>query len=49
LPIIGVGGIRTAEHAQEKLDAGANLVQVYTGFIYEGPATVSNILKDLRY
>ena len=49
LPIIGVGGIRTAEHAQEKLDAGANLVQVYTGFIYEGPGTVSNILKDLRY
>lgn len=49
LPIIGVGGVRTAKHAQEKLDAGANLVQVYTGFIYEGPATVSNILKDLHY
>ena len=47
LPIIGVGGIRTADHVREKMEAGANLVQVYTGFIYEGPAIVRSILKDL--
>jgi dihydroorotate dehydrogenase len=46
-PIIGVGGIQTAEDAKEKLDAGADLLQVYTGFIYEGPAIVKNILKGL--
>jgi dihydroorotate dehydrogenase len=45
--IIGVGGIRTAEHAAEKLEAGANLVQIYTGFVYEGPAAVKNILRGL--
>jgi len=44
-PIIGVGGIHTAEDAKEKLEAGASLVQVYTGFIYEGPGIVKNILK----
>jgi dihydroorotate dehydrogenase len=37
-PIIGVGGVHTPEDALEKLEAGASLVQVYTGFIYEGPA-----------
>ena len=47
LPIVGVGGIRTAADALEKLEAGANLVQVYTGFIYEGPAIVRNILTGL--
>jgi dihydroorotate dehydrogenase len=46
-PIIGVGGIHTAEDAIEKLDAGADLVQVYTGFIYEGPSLVKNINKAL--
>jgi dihydroorotate dehydrogenase len=46
-PIIGVGGIHTAEDAKEKLDAGASLVQVYTGFIYEGPGIVRNINKYL--
>ncbi|OHX65807.1 quinone-dependent dihydroorotate dehydrogenase [Flammeovirga pacifica] len=45
LDIIGVGGIHTAEDALEKLDAGAKLVQVYTGFIYEGPALVKSINK----
>lgn len=45
-PIIGVGGIHSAEDAQEKLDAGASLVQIYTGFIYEGPALVQRILKS---
>jgi len=47
LPIIAVGGIFTSEDAQEKLNAGASLVQVYTGFIYEGPAIVRNICKNL--
>jgi dihydroorotate dehydrogenase len=46
-PIIGVGGIHTAEDAIEKLEAGATLVQVYTGFIYEGPSIVKNICKGL--
>ncbi|MFN4248373.1 MAG: quinone-dependent dihydroorotate dehydrogenase [Flavipsychrobacter sp.] len=47
IPIIAVGGIFTAADAKEKLDAGASLVQVYTGFVYEGPAMVSNICKGL--
>lgn len=47
IPIIAVGGIFTAADAQEKLDAGASLVQVYTGFIYEGPAIAKNICKGL--
>lgn len=42
-PIIGVGGIHSAEDAIEKLNAGASLVQLYTGFIYEGPQLVKNI------
>jgi dihydroorotate dehydrogenase len=46
-PIIGVGGIHSAKDAQEKLDAGASLVQIYTGFIYEGPGLVKRILKGL--
>lgn len=46
-PIIGVGGIDSAEAAQEKLAAGANLVQVYTGFIYQGPALVKTIIDSL--
>ncbi|MGN7720333.1 quinone-dependent dihydroorotate dehydrogenase [Chitinophaga sp. 22620] len=47
IPIIAVGGIFTAADAQEKLDAGASLVQVYTGFIYEGPAIVKKICQGL--
>lgn len=47
LPIIGVGGIHSAEDAQEKLDAGASLIQLYTGFIYEGPGLVKKINKSL--
>tara|TARA_B100001146_G_scaffold65550_1_gene58110 strand:+ start:1066 stop:2112 length:1047 start_codon:yes stop_codon:yes gene_type:complete len=47
IPIIGVGGIHTAEDAQEKLAAGACLVQLYTGFIYEGPQLISKINKAL--
>lgn len=46
-PIIGVGGIHTAEDALEKLDAGASLIQLYTGFIYEGPALVKAINKKI--
>lgn len=46
-PVIGVGGIATAEDAREKLQAGASLVQVYTGFIYEGPALAKRICKGL--
>ena len=45
--IIGVGGIDSAISAQEKLDAGADLVQVYTGLIYEGPGLVRKILKEI--
>jgi dihydroorotate dehydrogenase len=47
LVIIGVGGVFNSVDAKEKLEAGANLVQVYTGFIYEGPGMVKRILKDL--
>jgi dihydroorotate dehydrogenase len=48
LPIIGSGGIFTAEDARQKLDAGAALVQVWTGFIYEGPGIVGKICKGLK-
>ncbi|MBV5261950.1 quinone-dependent dihydroorotate dehydrogenase [Synechococcus moorigangaii CMS01] len=47
LPIIGVGGIFTADHAWEKITAGASLLQLYTGWIYEGPWIVPNILRGL--
>ncbi|WP_068545258.1 quinone-dependent dihydroorotate dehydrogenase [Thalassotalea crassostreae] len=47
MPIIGVGGINSAASAKEKLDAGASLVQVYTGFIYEGPELIKNIVDSL--
>ncbi|NRR90705.1 quinone-dependent dihydroorotate dehydrogenase [Winogradskyella undariae] len=46
-PIIGVGGVHSAEDALEKLEAGADLVQVYTGFIYEGPSLIKRINKAL--
>jgi dihydroorotate dehydrogenase len=46
-PIIGVGGIMKAEDAVEKLKAGADLVQIYTGFIYEGPGFVKRALKEI--
>ncbi|MGJ8549933.1 quinone-dependent dihydroorotate dehydrogenase [Winogradskyella wichelsiae] len=46
-PIIGVGGIHSAEDALEKIEAGADLVQVYTGFIYEGPSLIKRINKAL--
>jgi len=46
-PIIGVGGIHSAEDALEKLNAGASLLQLYTGFIYEGPGLIKKINKAL--
>ncbi|PWG04492.1 quinone-dependent dihydroorotate dehydrogenase [Polaribacter aquimarinus] len=46
-PIIGVGGIHSAEDALEKINAGADLVQVYTGFIYEGPSLLKKIHKAI--
>jgi dihydroorotate dehydrogenase len=48
LPIIASGGIFKPADAKAKLDAGASLVQVWTGFIYEGPAIVKNILEALK-
>jgi dihydroorotate dehydrogenase len=47
IPIIASGGIFTGEDAQAKIAAGASLVQIWTGFIYEGPAIVKNICKSL--
>jgi dihydroorotate dehydrogenase len=47
LPIIGVGGVSDAESAREKLDAGACLVQVYTGLVYRGPGLVKEIVSRL--
>jgi dihydroorotate dehydrogenase len=46
-PIIGVGGIHSAADALEKIEAGADLVQIYTGFIYEGPGLIKKINKAL--
>jgi len=46
-PIIGVGGIHSPEDAIEKLNAGASLVQLYTGFIYEGPGLIGRINKKI--
>lgn len=48
LPIIGVGGISTPDDARRMLDAGASLIQVYTGMIYEGPGVVRSINRGLR-
>jgi dihydroorotate dehydrogenase len=47
LPIIGVGGVMGADHAKAKLDAGATLVQVYTGLVYAGPGLVREIKRSL--
>jgi len=48
IPIIGVGGIFSAAEAWEKITAGASLVQVYTGLVYEGPGVIRNIVRGLR-
>ncbi len=47
-PIIGVGGVLSGEDARSKIDAGANLVQLYTGFIYQGPALVTEAAQALK-
>ena len=47
IPIVGVGGISSAEQAYEKIKAGASLVQAYTGFIYQGPAMIKSINRGL--
>jgi dihydroorotate dehydrogenase len=47
LPIIGVGGIFSADDAWEKIAAGATLVQVYSGLVYEGPALAKSIVRGL--
>lgn len=46
-PVIGVGGIHSPEDAIEKLKAGASLIQLYTGFIYEGPSLIKQINKEI--
>lgn len=48
LPIIGVGGIMTGDDAVDKLKAGASLVQLYTGFIYKGPALIQECVAKMR-
>ncbi|MEO1449497.1 MAG: quinone-dependent dihydroorotate dehydrogenase [Bacteroidota bacterium] len=47
LPVIGVGGIMNGKHAQERLAAGAALIQVYSGYVYAGPGMVKEILRSL--
>ncbi|WP_223668427.1 quinone-dependent dihydroorotate dehydrogenase [Kangiella shandongensis] len=49
IPVIGVGGINDAESALEKLEAGARLVQIYSGFIYHGPQLVHDIAKAIKH
>ena len=46
-PIIGVGGIHSVEDALEKIEAGADLIQIYTGFVYEGPSLIKRINKAI--
>jgi dihydroorotate dehydrogenase len=48
IPVIGAGGITNPTSAQRMLDAGAVLVQIYTGLIYEGPGLVKQIIQELR-
>ncbi len=48
LPIVGVGGIMSPEQAKEMLDAGASLIEIYSGFIYEGPALIKKINSHLE-
>lgn len=47
LPIIGVGGVQTSDDVRAKLDAGASLVQLYTGLIYEGPGLAGRIMREI--
>ena len=47
VPIIGVGGISSLKDAQDKIDAGASLLQIYSGLIYQGPGLVKDLVKGL--
>ncbi|XP_003390848.2 PREDICTED: dihydroorotate dehydrogenase (quinone), mitochondrial-like [Amphimedon queenslandica] len=47
VPIIGVGGVSSGQDAYDKIRAGASLVQLYTGLVYEGPPLVGRIKKEL--
>ena len=47
IPIIGVGGVNSGKSAYEKIDAGASLLELYTGFVYRGPSTAKDIKKEL--
>ena len=47
-PIVGVGGIMSAKDAVSKIEAGADVVQIYTGLIYEGPALVEQAAKAIK-
>jgi dihydroorotate dehydrogenase len=47
MPIVGVGGVENGETALAKIEAGATLVQIYTGWVYGGPAVIRNILHGL--
>jgi dihydroorotate dehydrogenase len=49
LPVISVGGIMSGEDAKERFDAGADLVQIYTGFVYQGPRLVREIARELLH
>jgi dihydroorotate dehydrogenase len=49
IPIIGVGGIFNADDANEKISRGAGLIQIYTGFVYQGPWIVKSILNGIKY
>jgi dihydroorotate dehydrogenase len=46
--VIGVGGIMSADDAQQKINAGASLVQIYTGFIYRGPQLVADCARQIQ-
>lgn len=48
IPVIGVGGIMDGKSGAEKIEAGASLIQIYTGFIYEGPGLIKSIIAALR-
>ncbi|MFM7460027.1 MAG: quinone-dependent dihydroorotate dehydrogenase [Burkholderiales bacterium] len=48
IPVIGVGGIMSADDAQQKINVGASLVQIYTGFIYKGPQLVADCARQIR-
>ena len=48
IPIMGVGGIDSAQSAQDRLDAGAQVLQVYSSFIYQGPQLITDIVSGIQ-